>query len=340
MIKEIEQLTAEYTKEIAQCSTLAQLQEAKSRIFGKNSRLTMVLRGLKDVAAESRREMGILLNKTREKLEDLFEGKQKELSAIELAEKLSKEKVDITLVKSAQKLGNLHPITKTANEITELFIGLGFEILDGPEIETDYYNFTALNIPEDHPARDMQDTFYITKNILLRTQTSPNQVRTMELKKPPIKMLCQGKVYRSDSDTSHSPIFHQIEGLVVDENITMCDLLGSLEYVFKNLFSPETKVRFRPSYFPFTEPSVEVDVSCTNCGGKGCTLCKNTGWVEILGAGMVHPFVLENCGIDSKKYSGFAVGFGVERMAIIKYGITDIKLFYEDDIRFLKQFNV
>lgn len=336
----IEELVEKYGEEISVCKTSAELQETKSRLMGKNSKFTAILHGLKDVPAEKRRETGILLNTAREKIENMFANKQKEITAAELTAKLSREKVDITLVKSMGKLGNLHPITKTTNEIMDLFIGLGFDILEGPEIENDYYNFEALNVPADHPARDMQDTFYITKNLLLRTHTSPNQVRTMEVRKPPIKILCPGKVYRSDSDTSHSPIFHQIEGLVVDEHITMCDLLGTLEYVFKNLFSPETKVRFRPSYFPFTEPSVEVDVSCTSCGGKGCSVCKHTGWVEILGAGIVHPYVLENCGIDSNKYSAFAVGFGIERMAMIKYGITDIKLFYEDDIRFLKQFNV
>ena len=210
--------------------------------------------------------------------------------------------------------------------------------MSGPEIETDYYNFQALNIPYDHPARDMQDTFYISDGILLRTHTSPMQARLMEKKKPPIKMLCPGKVFRSDSDASHSPVFHQIEALVVDENVTLCDLKGTLEYLASKLFGKSTKVRFRPSFFPFTEPSVEVDLSCSNCGGKGCSLCKGTGWIEVLGAGMVNPFVLENCGIDSSKYNGYAFGIGLERIAMIKYGIPDIRLFYENDARFIKQF--
>ncbi|MGN1066819.1 MAG: phenylalanine--tRNA ligase subunit alpha, partial [Candidatus Fimimonas sp.] len=234
--------------------------------------------------------------------------------------------------------GALHPVTLIVNRISELLIPMGFEVVSGPEIESDYYNFQAVNIPADHPARDMQDTFYITDSILLRTQTSPMQARLMERKKPPIKMICPGKVFRSDSDASHSPVFHQMEGLVVDENITLCDLKGILEYLAQNLFGKDTKVRFRPSYFPFTEPSVEVDLTCSNCGGKGCSLCKGTGWIEVLGAGMVNPVVLENCGIDSKKYTGYAFGWGLERVAMIKYGIPDIRLFYENDKRFLEQF--
>ncbi|HIW55770.1 MAG TPA: phenylalanine--tRNA ligase subunit alpha, partial [Firmicutes bacterium] len=228
--------------------------------------------------------------------------------------------------------------TLVADEIMDIFKGLGFEVLEGPEIETDYYCFEALNIPKNHPARDMQDTFYITDNILLRTHTSPNQVRVMEKKQPPIKMLCPGKVYRSDDDASHSPMFHQIEGLVVDKHITLCDLQGTLEAFAQALFDEKTKTRFRPSFFPFTEPSVEVDLTCSNCGGKGCKLCKGTGWIEVLGAGMVHPKVLENCGISSEKYTGYAFGMGLERIAMIKYGIPNIKLFFENDARFLKQF--
>ena len=245
--------------------------------------------------------------------------------------------MDVSL-NTQQPWGALHPVTLVENEMMNLLVSMGFEVLSGPELETDYYNFQALNIPADHPARDMQDTFYITDNILLRTQTSAMQARLMEHKQPPIKMICPGKVFRSDSDASHSPVFHQIEGLVVDENITLCDLKGTLEYLASHFFGPDTKVRFRPSFFPFTEPSVEVDLTCSNCGGKGCSLCKGTGWIEVLGAGMVHPYVLENCGIDSKKYTGYAFGWGVERIAMIKYGIPDIRLFYENDQRFLKQF--
>lgn len=341
MKEKIKELIDKSLQEISQCKIITDLKDIKVRILGKSGELTSILRSMKDVPAEERPTVGTFVNEARNKLESAFSDAEKQLAEAEMNQKINSEFVDITLRKKVpvvETLGTLHPLTKMQNEILTLFSNLGFSVSEGPEIETDYYNFKALNIPDDHPARDMQDTFYITPNILLRTHTSPNQVRTMEVQKPPIKMVCPGKVYRSDSDSSHSPIFHQIEGLVVDEHITMCDLMGTLEYMAKNLFDCSTKIRFRPSYFPFTEPSVEVDLSCCNCGGKGCSLCKGTGWVEVLGAGMVHPFVLENCGIDSTKYSAYAFGFGIERMAIIKYGIPDIRLFYENDVRFLKQF--
>ena len=267
-----------------------------------------------------------------------MEKKTAEIAEMELQHKLKSEKVDISLKSLDEPLGTLHPVTLITQQIQEMLIPLGFKVLEGPEIETDYYSFQALNIPKDHPARDMQDTFYITDSILLRPHTSPMQARFMENNQPPIKIVCPGKVFRSDSDASHSPVFHQIEGLVVDKHLTLCDLKGTLEYIAQNLFTKDTKVRFRPSYFPFTEPSVEVDLSCSNCGGKGCSLCKGTGWIEVLGAGMVNPFVLENCGIDSKQYTGYAFGIGIERIAMIKYGIPDIRLFYENDARFLRQF--
>ena len=314
-----------------------ELQTAKVSFLGKNGQLTSILRSMKDLPAEERPLIGKFVNDAREKIESAFASAEAALNDRKLKESLKKEFVDVTLPVETQR-GTLHPITLVTNEIIDIFSSLGFEVVEGPEIETDYYNFQALNIPEDHPARDMQDTFYITNSILLRTQTSPNQVRTMEKKKPPIKMLCPGKVYRSDSDATHSPIFHQMEGLVVDKNVTLSDLKGTLEVFAKALFNEKTQTRFRPSYFPFTEPSVEVDLTCSNCGGKGCRLCKGTGWIEVLGAGMVHPNVLENCGIDSQEYSGFAFGLGIERIAIIKYGIPDIRLFYENDVRFLKQF--
>lgn len=338
MKEKIRELIERCKNEIAASSTLAGLYEAKVKYLGKNGLLTAVLRGMKDIPAAERPAAGVFVNEARNILEEGFLAAEKFLADKELAEKIQSEFADVSLDKPGHKLGTLHPITKVQNEILEMFIGLGFEILEGPEIETDYYNFQALNIPPDHPARDMQATFYITQNILLRSQTSPNQVRTMENRKPPIKMLCPGRTYRSDSDASHTPIFHQIEGLVVDEGVTLSDLKGTLEYMAKNLFSQKTEVRLRPSYFPFTEPSMEVDLTCSACSGKGCSLCKGTGWVEILGAGMVHPFVLENCGIDSKKYTGYAFGFGIERMAMIKYSIPDIRLCYENDVRFLKQF--
>lgn len=323
--------------ELDGCSTLQNLQELKVKYLGKSGELTGLLKSIKDLPAEERPGFGAKVNELRNSLEQAFADKTTELKAAEMQRKLAEETVDVSL-NTQQPWGALHPVTLVENQMTDLLVSMGFEVLSGPEIETDYYNFQALNIPADHPARDMQDTFYITDNILLRTQTSAMQARLMEHKKPPIKMICPGKVFRSDSDASHSPVFHQIEGLVMDENITLCDLKGTLEYIASNFFGPQTKVRFRPSFFPFTEPSVEVDLTCSNCGGKGCSLCKGTGWIEVLGAGMVNPFVLENCGIDSQKYTGFAFGWGVERIAMIKYGIPDIRLFYENDQRFLKQF--
>ena len=320
-----------------ECASLQSLQELKVRFLGKTGELTGLLKSIKDLPPEERPTFGAKVNELRNKLESAFAEKQSLLKEQELQRRLRDEKVDVSLV-NMQPWGALHPVTLVEKTISDLLIAMGFEVLAGPEIESDWYNFQALNIPADHPARDMQDTFYITDSILLRTQTSPMHARLMEKKQPPIKMICPGKVFRSDSDASHSPVFHQIEGLVVDENITLCDLKGTLEYLASNLFGPDTQVRFRPSYFPFTEPSVEVDLTCSNCGGKGCSLCKGTGWIEVLGAGMVNPVVLENCGIDSKKYTGYAFGLGVERIAMIKYGIPDIRLFYECDLRFLKQF--
>ena len=323
--------------ELAVCANLAVLQELKVKYLGKSGELTALLKSIKDLSPEERPTFGAKVNLLRNLLEDAFAASTKQLKERELQEKLKNERIDISL-SAMRHWGALHPITLVENRISELLISMGFEVLSGPEIETDYYNFQALNIPADHPARDMQDTFYLADGILLRTQTSAVQARLMEHKKPPIKMICPGKVFRSDSDSSHSPVFHQMEGLVVDENITLRDLKGTLEYLAQNLFEPSTKVRFRPSFFPFTEPSVEVDVTCSNCGGKGCSLCKGTGWIELLGAGMVHPYVLENCGIDSKKYNGFAFGLGIDRFAMIKYGIPDIRLLFENDQRFLKQF--
>lgn len=333
----IEQIKSTFDVEIAACKNANELQELKSKYFGKSGALTSLLKSIKDLPAEERPIFGSKVNELRKQMENRFSSKGEELFAAELERRLREERVDVSLTSCSHR-GALHPITLVENQICDLMIAMGFEVLSGPEIETDYYNFQALNIPYDHPARDMQDTFYITDNILLRTQTSAMQARVMERKKPPLKIVCPGKVYRSDSDASHSPVFNQIEGLVVDKNVTLCDLKGTLEYIAAHLFGPQTKVRFRPSYFPFTEPSVEVDLTCSNCGGKGCSLCKETGWIEVLGAGMVNPFVLENCGIDSGKYSGFAFGIGVERVAMIKYGIPDIRLFYENDLRFLKQF--
>lgn len=334
-IKEIKLL---FERETENCSSLSELQEIRVKYLGKNGELTALLKSIKDLPADERPKFGAEVNELRKLMEERFAARNEALKDEELNRCLREERVDISLT-SAPERGALHPVTLVEREICDLMIAMGFEVVSGPEIETDYYNFQVLNIPNDHPARDMQDTFYITDNILLRTQTSAMQARLMQHKKPPIKVVCPGKVFRSDSDSSHSPVFHQIEGLAVDKHITLCDLKGTLEYIASHLFGPQTKVRFRPSFFPFTEPSVEVDVTCSNCGGKGCSLCKGTGWIELLGAGMVNPVVLENCGIDSTKYNGYAFGIGMDRVAMIKYGIPDIRLFFENDWRFLKQFS-
>lgn len=334
----IAEIKTEFYNAITNCKTVSELQDLKVKYLGKTGELTALLKSIKDLPAEERPSFGAKVNELRKEMESCFGQRAELLKSEEMQRRLREEKVDISLT-SYPRRGALHPVTLVEREICDLMIAMGFEVLSGPEIETDYYNFQALNIPEDHPARDMQDTFYVTDSILLRTQTSAMQARLMERKKPPLKVVCPGKVYRSDSDASHSPVFHQIEGLVVDENITLCDLKGTLEYLASHLFGANTKVRFRPSFFPFTEPSVEVDVTCSNCGGKGCSLCKGTGWIELLGAGMVNPVVLENCGIDSTKYNGYAFGIGMDRVAMIKYGIPDIRLFFENDQRFLKQFS-
>ena len=333
----ISEIQATFTKELQECNSTVNLQELKVKYLGKAGELTVLLKGIRDLSPEERPAFGAKVNELRNEMENAFGEKSTQLKQKEMSESLAKERIDISLC-DMKPWGALHPVTLVEQEICDLMIAMGFEVLAGPEVETDYYNFQALNIPYDHPARDMQDTFYIADGILLRTQTSCMQARHMEKKKPPIKMVCPGKVFRSDSDASHSPVFHQIEGLVVDKKVTLRDLKGTLEYIASHLFGENTKVRFRPSFFPFTEPSVEVDLTCSKCGGKGCSLCKGTGWIEVLGAGMVNPQVLENCGIDSSKYSGYAFGMGLERIAMIKYGIPDIRLFFENDQRFLKQF--
>ena len=317
----------------------ADTEQIKIKYLGKKGELTAVLRGMGALSAEERPVIGQLANEVRADIEAALAQKVKEAQAKALEEKLKSERLDVTMPGKAPAMGHVHPLTQVQRELENIFIGMGFSIVEGPEVELDYYNFQALNIPENHPARDTQDTFYIGENVLLRSQTSPVQVRTMEHQKPPIRIISPGRVYRSDAlDATHSPLFHQLEGLVVDKGITMGDLKGTLEIFAKKLFGERTQIRFRPHHFPFTEPSAEVDVSCFVCGGKGCRLCKGEGWIEILGAGMVHPFVLSNCGIDPEEYSGFAFGLGLERIAMTRYGIDDIRLFYENDERFLKQF--
>lgn len=320
------------------CST-KELGELKVKYLGKNGEITALLKGMKDVAPENRAEFGKTVNSLKEEISALFGQKETELKTIEQNAKFESESIDVTLPGKQMLSGGLHPLNIVKNKIIDIFAGMGFEVFEGPEIDTDYYCFQALNIPKDHPARDMQDTFYITDNILLRPHTSPGQVRTMEKGTLPIKILSPGRVYRADDDASHSPMFHQIEGLVVDKGVSLCDLQGLLDVFVKNMFDSQTKTRFRPSYFPFTEPSVEVDVTCCKCHGKGCSLCKGTGWIEILGAGIVNKNVLEMSGIDSNVYSGLAFGFGIERITMIKYGISDIRTLFESNVKFLKQFN-
>ncbi len=315
------------------------LLDLKTKYVGKNGEVTSLLRGMKDIPPQERAEFGKIVNELKEEIAELFDGKAEELKNVEMQAKFNSEAVDITLPGKEIACGSIHPLNIVKNKILDAFCGMGFEVFQGPEIDTDYYCFQALNIPKDHPARDMQDTFYITENVLLRPHTSPGQVRTMENKKPPIKILSPGRVYRADDDASHSPMFHQIEGLVVDKGVSLCDLKGLLDEFVKIMFDDDTKTRFRPSYFPFTEPSVEVDVTCCKCHGKGCSLCKGTGWIEILGAGVVNKKVLEMSGIDSEIYSGLAFGLGIERITMIKYGISDIRTLFENNVKFLKQFN-
>ena len=318
----------------------AKLEEIRVKYLGKKGELTAVLRGMGQLTPEERPVIGQTANEVREDIEKAIAEKKQSLAAAALELKLKDEKLDVTVPGKKSKIGHIHPLTLVQRELEDVFIGMGFSIAEGPEVEYDYYNFQALNIPENHPARDTQDTFYITDNkILLRSQTSSVQARVMEKQKPPIRIISPGRVYRSDAmDATHSPLFHQMEGLAVDEGITMGDLKGMLETFAKTEFGEDTKIRFRPHHFPFTEPSAEVDISCFMCGGKGCRLCKGEGWIEILGAGMVHPNVLSMCGIDPEKYSGFAFGMGLERIAMLKYHIDDIRMFYENDVRFIEQF--
>ena len=315
------------------------LEQIRIKYLGKKGELTAVLRGMGALSSEERPIVGQLANEVRANIEEAIAKKSSELKEKALAEQLLRERIDVTMPGKAPAMGHIHPLTKVQRELEDIFIGMGFSIVEGPEVEYDYYNFQALNIPPNHPARDTQDTFYITDNILLRSQTSPVQVRAMEKIKPPIRIISPGRVYRSDAvDATHSPLFHQLEGLVVDKGITMGDLKGMLETFARKMFGEDTKIRFRPHHFPFTEPSAEVDVSCFVCKGKGCRVCKGEGWIEILGAGMVHPFVLSNCGIDPEVYSGFAFGLGIERIAMTRYRIDDMRHLYENDTRFLDQF--
>ena len=339
-MREIDESKAKIDETVKDIKTSATLREIKMKFLGKTGEISALMKKLKEIPPEERPAMGKVINALREWAEKRFDEFEEAVKAAELGARYEREKIDVTLPGKQRKKGAYHPDTLIIDELVSVFSGMGFEIFEGPEIENDYYNFTALNTPKDHPARDMQDTFYLGADYLLRTQTSAGQIRVMENKKPPIKILSPGKVYRFDDDATHSPMFSQMEGLVVDKGITLCDLKGMLDEFARKVFGDGIKTRLRPSYFPFTEPSVEVDVSCFECGGKGCKLCKGTGWIEVLGAGMVNRAVLQNCGIDPDEYTGFAFGMGIERIAMLKYGINNMKLLFDGDVRFLKQFRV
>ena len=339
MKAELEAIAKQALEELKGAQDLKVLDAVRVKYLGKKGELTAILKQMGKLSAEERPVIGQLANQVRADIEQMLEQTKTDLEAKALDIRLAGETLDVTLPGQKKPLGKKHPLTIVLDELKEIVVGMGFEIATGPEVELDYYNFEALNIPKDHPSRDTQDTFYISDNVLLRTQTSPMQIRTMEKKKPPIRIIAPGRVYRSDAvDATHSPLFHQVEGLVVDKGITMADLKGTLEVFVKRLYGDSTVVRFRPLHFPFTEPSAELDVQCFHCHGEGCSLCKGEGWIEILGCGMVHPQVLLNCGIDPEEYSGFAFGLGLERMVMMRYGIDDLRLFYDNDVRFLKQF--
>ena len=332
-------LSEEIIKKVSDCKTTDALNDVRVEYLGKKGVLTLIMKEMKDLSPEERPAFGQKVNDVRQKAESAISERKEKLEEAAVAEKLASETIDVTLPAKQQKTGHPHPCQMALDEMERIFVGMGYEVVEGPEVEWQEYNFTKLNIPEGHPARDVQDTFYINDEILLRSQTSPVQARVMEKGKLPIRMIAPGRVFRSDSiDATHSPSFHQIEGLVVDRHITMTDLKGTLSQFAKELFGENTRTRFRPHHFPFTEPSAEVDVSCYKCGGKGCRFCKGEGWIEILGCGMVHPNVLRMCGIDPDEYTGFAFGVGLERIALLKYEIDDMRLLYENDLRFLGQF--
>ena len=337
-LEEISKLTKE---KVEQITTSQELKELKAKVLGKKSELTEILRGMGQIAAEQRPVVGELVNKVRTEIEEMIDSKEKEFEEAELKRKLEAEKIDITLPATRIKRGSIHPLNRIIEDVEDLFVSMGYDVVTGPELETDEYCFERLNLPKDHPARDMQDSFYITTEYLLRTQTSSVQARTMmaNTEKTPIRMICPGKTYRKEDDATHSHQFNQVEGLVVDKDISFANLKGTLEVFVKRLWGEKTQLRFRPSYFPFTEPSYEVDATCFKCGGKGCNLCKQTGWIELLGSGMVHPNVLKMNGYDPDVYSGFAFGTGLDRLAMFKYGITDMRLLYTNDVRFLSQFD-
>ena len=341
MKEQIENLKNQASEEIAKSESSKELNDLRVKYLGKKGELTSILRGMGELSPEERPKMGALVNSAKQEVENEIQEKEKELAKKELQERLEKEEIDITLPSQKIRRGSKHPLNRVIEEVEDLFVSMGYDVVSGPELETDEYCFERLNLPKGHPARDMQDSFYITPEYLLRTQTSAVQARTMMAneEKTPIRVIVPGKTFRREDDATHSHQFNQVEGLVVDKNISLADLKGTLEVFMKKMLGQNTELRFRPSYFPFTEPSYEVDVTCFKCGGKGCNLCKQTGWIELLGSGIVHPNVLKMNGYDPEEYSGFAFGVGLDRLAMFKYGITDIRLLYQNDVRFLKQFD-
>lgn len=340
MKEKILDIKKNFSNKLESINDLSSLNDLRVEYLGKKSPLTELMTQMGSLSIEDKKELGLLLNNFKSDAISLIESRKNKLEEDLYSLKLEKEKIDITLPGTKINFGSVHPITRVIDEVEDLFVSMGYDVVEGPEVELDLFNFEKLNLPKDHPARDSQDSFYITDEVLLRTQTSPVQARVMGQSKGPIRIICPGKVYRRDNDdATHSHQFHQIEGLVIDKNISMADLKGTLEVFAKAMFGEERTIRFRPSFFPFTEPSIEVDVSCFKCGGAGCSICKNTGWIEILGAGMVHPNVLKMSGYDPDEYTGFAFGMGPERIAMLKYGVNDIRNFYSNDLRFLKDFN-
>lgn len=339
MKEQLEQIRAQALENIRAAESEKDIDDIRVKVLGKKGDLTAILKQMGGLSPEERPVVGQMANQVRNELEEAISVAMTDMKAKAQEERLKAETLDVTMPGKIDEPGKLHPLSQVTEDLIDIFRSMGFDVVDGPEVETDYYNFEALNVPADHPARDMQDTFYLADNLLLRTQTSAAQIRTMKTREVPIRIVCPGRVYRADEvDATHSPVFHQMEGLVVDKGITMCDLKGTLEQFAHEIYGPETKVKFRPSFFPFTEPSVEVDVSCSACRGEGCRVCKGSGWIEILGAGMVHPRVLEACGIDPTVYTGFAFGIGLDRLATTRYKISDIRLLFENDARFLSQF--
>lgn len=337
-MENLSSLTQEALQLVVKVDNLDSLEQVRVDFLGKKGHLTALLKSLGQLSAEERPEAGAKINAAKEQISDALSAKKAALEEAQIAQQLSAQSVDITQPGRQAEIGGLHPVSRTLERIVAIFAGAGYAVEEGPEIEDDFHNFEALNIPAHHPARAMHDTFYVDERHVLRTHTSPVQIRTMENSEPPIRIVCPGRVYRCDSDLTHTPMFHQVEGLVVDKNVSFADLKGTVDQFLKAFFEADVPVRFRPSYFPFTEPSAEVDIQCTQCAGKGCRVCKNTGWLEVMGCGMVHPNVFRSSGVDPEIYSGFAFGMGVERLAMLRYGINDLRLFFENDLNFLKQF--